>query len=199
MNSLNEYFDTFKDITSLTILGPQDIDLNFTFQEPVIYVDGGSRHKCSGGIIVGDGDSSIVEVDIKLPVSKNYSDLKFVLDSIPSSVKEIQALGFLGGRKDHELINWGEFFNFLSKREQCRLILSQSITLFSPGNYEVKIQGGFSLINYQTEFIKISGDCEYAYSGQPESSHSSQFLSNIGHGLVNINSESAFSIIITDT
>ncbi|MFI5391452.1 MAG: hypothetical protein ACHQYQ_08830, partial [Bacteriovoracales bacterium] len=66
-------------------------------------------------ISVGDGDSSNFPMDFNLPEEKDYSDLKFALDLIPPNVEKINLWGFLGGRRDHEIINFGEVNNWLLK------------------------------------------------------------------------------------
>ena len=97
----------------LTIVGPLYIG-EADFKEPVLFIDGGSRFRNSPeGLSLGDNDSSIGELDILLSPDKDFSDLSYALRNIPSHYKEIHLQGFLGGRKDHEIINMGEVQNFL--------------------------------------------------------------------------------------
>ena len=169
----------------------------FENKEPIVFVDGGSKHYNGIGFKVGDGDSSISEMDEKLDSQKDYSDLAYTLGSIPDHYSELSTQGFLGGRKDHELINWGEFFYFLNKNKNIDTIsLENNIILYSPGSYSFDIKKPFSLINSLPGKIKITGDCDYQYDDYCHYSYSSQFLSNSGNGEINIESNIAFAIII---
>ena len=195
--NLKEYLEQFSHKNHLTLVGPMINHYDSDFQEPVVFVDGGSQNYKDIGFIVGDGDSSAIKMHEKLPEQKHISDLSYALSEIPGHFTKILALGFVGGRKDHELINWGEFFYFLDQKKQSEVQLSREIKIYSPGVHKVSIQGVFSLINSASKPITISGSCEYSFSGTPKYAFTSQFLSNIGSGLLQISSEASFGIITT--
>jgi len=113
INSLSQYLKTFK-LESITLIGPlfKAEDKDLVLPGPVIYIDTDPVDLIGKGFLVGDGDTSKEKMDLLLDRKKNYSDLSFVLSHIETQFKVIRALGFLGGRKDHEFINFGEFFNF---------------------------------------------------------------------------------------
>ena len=81
---------------------------------PKVFIDGGSKHIKSNNedIILGDGDSSskkyIDQITNQLPSDKEYSDLSYALSLVTSKQRTIYLNGFLDGRLDHELINFGE-------------------------------------------------------------------------------------------
>jgi thiamine pyrophosphokinase len=180
---------------------------------PTIYVDGGSNFRKDGGwgtqepaadafflVSVGDGDSASGKLDEVLPAHKNYSDLAFVLRSLPESVVRVEMLGFLGGRRDHELANLGELHQFLRSRHMKTTVHvhgsgrgggggggGESIVAFSHGKLNFEICGLFSVMVFEAEAVRISGACEYKLAGDvvlPVAS--SVGLSNVGNGIVTV-------------
>jgi len=171
---------------------------------PTIYVDGGSDFRKDGGwaaqdqlpsafpvISVGDGDSACGKLDEVLPASKDYSDLAFVLRSLPPTIHTVDMLGFLGERRDHELANLGEVHQFLRTRSAITTVhifgQPDQIVAFSHGRVELLINGLFSVMVFEPEAIRISGACDYKLAGDvvlPVAS--SVGLSNRAHGLVSI-------------
>lgn len=195
--NLKKYLLQFPGKNELTLVGPMINNYDPELEEPVVFIDGGSQNYKGLGFVIGDGDSSGVKMHEKLPERKSLSDLGYALSQLPTQFKKILALGFLGGRKDHELINFGEFFHFLDSQKETVIFLSTEMRMYSPGTHELDIKGVFSLLNSQASPITISGSCDYAYSGSPEYAFSSQFLSNIGSGKVQISSQNSFGIITT--
>lgn len=179
---------------------------------PTIYVDGGSNFRFEGGwagglqteepaiissvplISVGDGDSASGKLDEVLPAHKDYSDLAFVLRSLPPHIVAVEMLGFLGERRDHELANLGEVHAFLKTRtEFCRVEIhsvDQTVFAFARGTLTIDIKGTFSVMVLEPAAVSIEGACEYKLPGdvvlQPASSHG---LSNEGHGEILVTSD----------
>ncbi|NJM09588.1 MAG: hypothetical protein HC883_01420 [Bdellovibrionaceae bacterium] len=173
---------------------------------PTIYVDGGSDFRADGGSIpmvsVGDGDSASGRLDEVLPANKDYSDLAFVLRSLPAKVTNIDLIGFLGERRDHELANLGEVHQFLLTRLQRTTVRISSshdrIVAFSQGKVSMDLRGIFSVMVFEPEAVKISGACEYPLTGDvilPVAS--SVGLSNCAFGLVDIESTKPCFVFIS--
>jgi thiamine pyrophosphokinase len=163
---------------------------------PNVFVDGGTKWKGDhSGFTIGDGDSYPFKLDQKLNEDKDFSDLKFVLDHIPSHYKQLNLIGFLGGRKDHEISNLFEVHNFLSTREKTVVYFDNQIIAKSQGYWETEILGAFSVFCFSKNNLKINGDCKFSTSKhlRPLSSHG---ISNLGNGKVNITSDSPFFIIL---
>lgn len=180
--SLKNYLKLYRGSIELNIVGPlwrADISL----KEPTIYVDGGaSFQKEVRGITVGDGDSFKQSLDVKLPEDKDYSDLSYVLQEIGQGYKVVNLLGFLGGRKDHELINLAEVHQFLLNCESpTQVHFDKEITAFSKGQWEFFHEGIFSLFSFEQNQVHLTGDCQYPILTDFKAL-SSHGLSNIGKG-----------------
>jgi len=179
---------------------------------PTIYVDGGSDYRQPASstesslplISVGDGDSTTGKLDEVLPAQKDYSDLAFVLRGLPQNILAVEMLGFLGGRRDHELANFGEVHAFLKTRtEFCRVEMhsaDQSVIAFARGSLTIDIQGTFSVMVLEPSAVKIEGACDYPLSGDVTlpvaSSHG---LSNKGRGRVVITSDQPCFVFVPRT
>lgn len=159
---------------------------------PTIYVDGGTQFRPIGGgerfpsVIVGDGDSGATDLDVALPRKKDFSDLAFVFHSLPATVRHVELLGFLGGRRDHELINYGEANLFLrSKKEFTTVRFDQSIIAFAGGSLKFEASGTFSVAVFEKAAIKITGAVKYPLSRSTRIRPASSLgLSNEGRGTV---------------
>lgn len=185
-----EFLAHLENLTAVTLVGPL-LGAPHAPTGATIYVDGGSRYKsCSSSswpvISLGDGDSGKA-LDEVLPVEKDYSDLAFVLRELPAHIDFLRLFGFLGGRRDHELVNLGEVHQFLRRRPQARADFfsdSLSIVGFS-GRIELEAHGVFSLLVLESTAVTLSGACKYRLDGsavlEPASSHG---LSNEGSGLI---------------
>ena len=143
------------------------------------------------GLAVGDGDSHNGILDEKLNPNKDYSDLAYVLASLPAHFNEISLKGFLGGRRDHEWANLGEAHAFLRQRHQAtKLHFGSRITGFSSGRWQLEINEPFSLLCLETAKVKLSGECQYQLKQktrlEPLCSHG---LSNVGHGVVTLQTD----------
>lgn len=165
----------------------------------LIFVDGGLLHqkdfKQKGpklyqkSFSLGDGDSA-KRGQLQLHKhDQNLSDLAFCLQQLQAikDLKTMTLLGFLGGRKDHELINLGEIASFLRKRPDVRVFLDDQIEFLPPGKHQFTFKGTFSLASFTPNQIKIEGDCRYPLKKWTKlEALSSLGLSNEASGLVTV-------------
>jgi thiamine pyrophosphokinase len=193
--------------SEVTLVGPLVKKFPKTINHPFIYVDRGTnfrgnlRKMAKKGyldISVGDGDSSNFPMDFNLPEEKDYSDLKFALDLIPPNVEKINLWGFLGGRRDHEIINFGEVNNWLLKsKNNVVFLFEKKVLAKSKGTLTLNIKGIFSLVVFQKTKIKLKGKCHYKLPKYKEISPlSSQGLSNLGDGEVTIEANGPFFLFL---
>ncbi len=169
---------------------------------PLIFVDGGAKFKAGeNGFTVGDGDSFSGSLDEELSPNKNYSDLAYTLSSIPAHFSDIHLLGFLGGRRDHEWINLGEGFTFLSNRTHAtRVHFDDIATGITAGNWQLNIHSQFSLIALQHATVVLTGKCQYRLPDPTRISPlSSRGLSNKGHGQVDLETDEALFLVYPET
>lgn len=185
---IETYLKSFNKNHHIILIGPLYKRGLFHFEEPLIYVDGGVNFKEEIGVegfCAGDGDSSNSLPQDLIPKEKDYSDLEYVLSKLPPNITTVLALGFLGGRKDHESANLSSFYYYL-ENSLTHVDLGEGYELYGPGEQDLKIYGGFSVINSGVGHMKISGEVKYPYNGKIHRRYSSQFISNIGHGQVKI-------------
>jgi thiamine pyrophosphokinase len=169
--------------------------------EPIVYVDGGSsaRQSHKEGFSVGDGDSFAGELDEKLPTNKDYSDLAYVFQNSINRFQEINLIGFLGGRRDHELINIGEACSFLNEQTiKTKISFGSEVIVLSKGIWEININGLFSVVSFSSQKILLSGACKYQIENSLLKSVSSHGLSNEGHGQVKLECEEALVIFLSN-
>lgn len=180
--------------THLSVVGPL-YGKPHAADRSTIYVDGGAQFRGTKvlndfpTISVGDGDSSAAKLDVLIPREKDYSDLAFALRAVPESIREVQMLGFLGGRRDHELGVLGEVHHFLARKSQFTMVRfdETEIVAFSGGPLKLEIDGRFSLFVFEPAHVTIAGSCKYKLPKptalKPVSSHG---LSNEGYGMVTV-------------
>jgi len=198
--TLESYFGKFSNCRQITLVGPF-FDNRQTIEDPVIYVDSGSRFRTADeGISVGDGDSIDTPLEIQLNPDKDFSDLAFALGNIPEHYREIDLAGFLGGRRDHELINIGEAHHFLSTRKlSTKLRFDHEIIGFSKGQWQFDRSGSFSIVTIEETLLQITGDGLYTC---PEKTTfpplSSLGLSNAGSGTICINCDGPVFVLFED-
>lgn len=192
--TVDEFFNRCQDSSSLRLVGPLcrapvETDL------PIIYIDGGIGFKPSRPHIwfsLGDGDSGHINPQLVLSAEKNFSDLSFGLEIIPPHFKTIHLDGFLGGRKDHEWINFGVIHNFLSKRTtKTEIFFGQKIWVLNKGQWQKNFKGSFSLLCLEDTILRLSGDLKYPYtSAEPFPRLSSLGLSNLSKGNIEVSCDS---------
>ncbi len=191
----------FSKAQSLTLIGPL-LQLAVKETAPIIYVDGGARYKTTEqGLSVGDGDSFDGDLDERLNPHKDYSDLAYVLASVPTHFRELFLYGFLGGRRDHEWVNLGEANAFLKHRHQATKIHFESeVTGFSAGKWQLSIHGTFSLLCLEPAKVMLSGACQYPL---PQATSivplSSRGLSNVGEGDIVLQTDQPVFIVYEQT
>jgi len=199
--TITRYLHAFADARAITLVGPL-YQGESNFDTPVIFVDGGTafRHQKTG-LSVGDGDSYDGELDERLSPDKDYSDLAYVLSSLPAHFHKVELLGFLGGRRDHELANLGEIHHFLKHRHSpTRVLLEQAVTGFNAGDWQLEIHEIFSLMCIESTKLTLEGECEYPLNTltqiDPLSSHG---LSNMGRGRITLKTEQPVFVFYSGT
>jgi thiamine pyrophosphokinase len=159
----------------------------------VLAVDGGADFCQKMDVWVGDRDSVNKSLDCphiyEFPPKKSHSDLALALKLIAHhSQVTIHLWGFLGGRKDHELLNFGEILSFLSNKQQSEALFYHSdgsigMKCLSQGNWDLDYQGIFSLVSPKDVRISLTGLCQYNISESTIlPAFSSLGLSNVGEG-----------------
>lgn len=149
---------------------------------------------------MGDGDSHVGKLDEQLNPNKDYSDLSYVLASLPAHFSEAGLFGFLGGRRDHEWANLGEAYAFLKQRHQSmQLHFESQISGFTAGQWQLEISEAFSLLCLETARVKLTGECQYQLKQktrlEPLCSHG---LSNIGNGTITLKTDAPVFIVYPD-
>ena len=198
--AIARYLHDHADAISIELVGPM-YDGEAQFTAPTLFVDGGTifrgQHE---GLSVGDGDSFSGSLDECLNPHKDYSDLAYVLASLPTHFHKVTLSGFLGGRRDHELANLGEASCFLKHRHQAtRIQFGMAICGFSPGDWQLEIHEPFSLMCLETAKLTLTGDCAYQLTEQTQigllCSHG---LSNTGTGSITLKTDAPVFIIYSD-
>ncbi len=180
-------------------------------QGQLIFVDGGMIHKgkfqkkapglLKNSFTLGDGDGPQKS---RLNFKKNeqdLSDLAFCLQKMQKErgLKNIILLGFLGGRRDHELFNLGEVALFLKQKNNVRVYFEDKIEFLPAGTHRVHFHGTFSLGSLFPNKIKISGECLYPLLKWTKIEPlSSLCLSNEAHGDFSIECKEALMLIYSE-
>ncbi len=199
--AIARYLHDYAESTSIELIGPMYQEGQQPFSSPAIFVDGGTQFQGkAAGFSVGDGDSYAGKLDEQLNTDKDYSDLAYVLASLPVQFHKIQLHGFLGGRRDHELANLGEASAFLRHRHQAtRIQFGTSICGFSAGDWQLEIHEPFSLMSIEPAKITLIGDCKYPLQKltqiDPLCSHG---LSNIGRGSITLKTDAPVFIVYSE-
>ncbi len=176
----------------------------------LIFIDGGlvhakkfqkkAPHLYKSSTSIGDGDSSKKKMTIKKKSQKS-SDLAFLLSKLTGKLAPTRCLfvGFLGGRIDHELCNLGEIALYLKQFQEFNAPLIQldnKIIFLGKGTHHAHIHGTFSLASFETNKIKLTGECEYKATSWLEMPPlSSRGVSNIGYGEILIETKRPLAII----
>ncbi len=160
---------------------------------PQIAVDGGVAFALKPVLWVGDGDSSPSGAPVIFKDSQDETDLRFCLNGVRGwRWRNLHLFGFLGGRRDHELANFGEIqAEFKSRAAFTSAVfyddkLEAAVRFFSKGAHRVNISGVFSLLALEPAIASISGDCDYAAASVALPVLSGRGISNRGHGMVDI-------------
>ncbi len=182
----------------VTLVGPMR-QPEASITDPTIYVDGGIKFKPPGdkqfSIHVGDQDSSAIAPDHLLSANKDFSDLAFVLAHLPASIVKLSMHGFLGGRRDHEILNFGETHSFLSGRPRPTRAAFWNegriqVLGFSAGMWTFDHTGLFSLVVFEDTPLNLKGHCEYDFGPKRNlKALSSLGLSNRANGELHLETE----------
>jgi thiamine pyrophosphokinase len=193
-----------------TLVGPMGPEAPLDLlKHSVIAVDGGAMYTSRIDTWTGDSDSYTGNppglINHTLPREKARSDLGHALDLITHfSRLELHLWGFLGGRRDHEMINFGEIIHFSNSKDHLLAVFYGSngkiqAKICSRGNWTFEHQGLFSVISYEDQLIQMSGNCKYVLEKPTQiKAFSSQTLSNEAFGLFNVSSDKSFMILFND-
>lgn len=201
---------------TLIIVGPMPFPwsaLKDSLNHPevqLIFIDGGLVHAdkfmsklphlMKTMITAGDGDSSKKSMTLSKS-SQNFSDLAFLLSKLTGKSRPARCLlvGFLGGRIDHQLFNFGEIALYLkkfTKLDAPHIQMDKNIVFIAAGIYQASIKGIFSLASFEDNQIKITGSCQYqAKTWLKLPPASSRGVSNVGYGEIRIESKRPLAII----
>ena len=193
--------EKWKNAQELVLVGPilKHGKINY-LNLPQIAVDGGVHFSNNPITWMGDGDSTQGDISRKsliLKTNQNESDLRFALNKIANITwKTLHLFGFYGGRKDHELANWGEVYHELklsSHREkvifydECEnpkiYILNTSLLSSS---HCIQVNGVFSVFSFERTTLSLKGNCRFNVDQFAMNSFTSQGLSNFGDGVVQV-------------
>jgi thiamine pyrophosphokinase len=199
--ALQEYLSTLPEtIDEVNLIGPFFAGVTLP-PGPKIFVDRGTKHRVfKEGFSVGDGDSHLDGLDQLLDPTKDYSDLAYVLRNLDERFLKIHLHGFLGGRRDHELMNLAEAHDFLKWRKKGTSIhFDEAVFGFSAGDWEFPVTGIFSIFAFEKVHVQLWGRCEYKLPEKtalrPLSSHG---LSNIGTGGVNLSCSAPVFVFLNE-
>lgn len=187
--------DTLKNITEWVFVGPMgphtpDHLRNF----PTICVDGGAHFSENMHIWIGDNDSLMIDKIesphiFKLPIEKDQSDLGHAFNLFQESrYYKFHLWGFLGGRRDHELFNLGESFNFLERHQESQMMFYGEngqllYHILGAGQWKFAHKGIFSLGTLKKTSVKLTGEVKYSIPRHEVLYPlSSLGLSNVGEG-----------------
>ena len=167
-----------------------------------VAVDGGIEYALKPVLWAGDGDSSPSGTPVAFKGSQDETDLRFCLNGVQKwAWRELHLFGFLGGRRDHELANFGEIHAELKSRANFTSAtfyddkLEAAVRFFRSGMHRVNISGVFSLLALEPAVADISGDCDYAASGAALPLLSGRGISNNGRGIVDITCTAPFMVV----
>ena len=202
---INNYI---KGSRKVLLIGPmalkrQGLELLNQSKLPIIFVDGGLKHRNEGQakcLSIGDGDSGGECCDINFPIQKDFSDLEGVLRYLPKTVCEVVALGFQGGRLDHELVVLNNFYRH-AELNNCKVenMGPRRIEIYPSGCHEVSIFGGFSLLSQKECSVTLSGDCKYHGENILLPTFGGRGLSNEGLGKIKLTTDAPIGIFLFDS
>lgn len=193
-----------------TVVGPMGPMLpDFLLGNPILCVDGGADFTKRMDIWVGDGDSTKSSIDsptiFKFSPHKSESDLALALSLLSKSApRTLHLWGFIGGRKDHELLNLGEVMHYLDLKVQSEVIFYDDqkrpvYRALASGDWVFPHQGIFSVASLKQVKLKILGDVAYPLNDFTELAPlSSLGLSNSGSGEVQIINQGPVMVILPE-
>lgn len=170
---------------------------------PTLAVDGGARFVPNFDLWIGDNDSYLEKIDSAnafiFPSDKDQSDLCLALSLFKTNAYTLHLYGFLGGRRDHELFNFGEIFSHLLTMANSKVLLydgkALQFILHGAGTHEFNHQGLISIGTLFPQKLLLKG--QLSYTGESEfGALSSLGLSNKASGTFNISASKPFFIYL---
>lgn len=172
----------------------------------VLAVDGGASYTSKIDVWVGDSDSYLgkpsAPIIHQLDQEKSKSDLGHALELVSNHpMIELHLWGFLGGRRDHEMINFGEVLLFSNEKQFLQAYFygptdEIEAKICSPGKWSFEFSGTFSIITAELSTLLITGNCKYKLEvPTPLKPFSSLALSNEAKGAFQIFSDKPFIIL----
>jgi len=187
-----------ENIQDWTLVGPMGPEVpSELVTHSILAVDGGARFCSRMDVWVGDGDSHLDSVNCAnkylFSPHKSESDLALALSLLRSnSPITIHAWGFLGGRRDHELLNFGECLHFLEDHPRSQISFYEgngqlAVKCLGAGAWNFHRKGIFSLASMKEVILKMTGACEYPICSEITlNPFSSMGLSNMGQGDIHL-------------
>ncbi|MEZ0260377.1 MAG: hypothetical protein ACAH80_05165 [Alphaproteobacteria bacterium] len=176
--------------------------------KPQVAVDGGILHAVAPLLWAGDGDSAgLVPNNVPAFTKHNQdeTDLRFCLNGLRSwKWTELHLVGFLGGRRDHELANFGEIHAELKERAGFRRAvfydnqMAARIFFYPAGSHMTSINGLFSLMALEPTVVSVAGSCEFTAEKQPLPPLSGLGVSNRGAGEIKITASTPLMLLLED-
>ena len=181
---------------AIQLVGPTPTSI-MDFPGPCLYIDGGAKQRKSAkGFSLGDNDSFSGQLDHVLPTKKDFSDLSYALSHC-HNFQELYLYGFLGKRRDHELINFGEVHHFLGEQTRCKVMFENEVIALSAGQWDFNFDQRFSLFCFKKTLISLSGEVEYSLDQEHLKPYSSHGLSNHARGKFSLNCHRPCFIFLT--
>jgi len=172
---------------------------------PQIAVDGGISFAVNPVLWAGDGDSGAAPKNVPVipKQGQDETDLSFCLKGVHGwKWGELHLFGFLGGRRDHELANFGEVNAAMKGRKGfARAVFyganfSPEAYCFREGAHSLSLNGAFSVFTLSGAEIGISGACRYPADHAYLEPLSGRGVSNHGDGLVSFRCGKPFMVLV---
>jgi thiamine pyrophosphokinase len=199
-----------ENIQEWTLVGPMGPALPADLvAHSILAVDGGARFCSHMDVWVGDGDSQLDFINClnkyQFSPHKSLSDLALALSFFKQSFPlTLHAWGFLGGRRDHELLNFGESLHFLAHHPRAQINFYEAngrlaVKCLAAGEWNFHHQGIFSLASMKDVILKMTGACEYPIPEEISLTPlSSLGLSNVGHGDIHLLTQGPVMVIFPE-
>lgn len=197
-------------IQEWTLVGPMGPEVSADLvAHSLLAVDGGARFSPRMDVWVGDGDShaDIINCPNKYQFSphKSESDLALALSFFKTtSPLTLHAWGFLGGRRDHELLNFGECLHFLERHPRSQINFYDhdgkiAVKCLAAGEWDFHRRGIFSLASMKNVILKMTGACEYPIPEEISlAPFSSLGLSNMGQGDIHLLTQGPVMVLFSE-
>lgn len=175
--------------------------------KPQVAVDGGIAYAVAPVLWVGDGDSAAVPKNVPTFTKHNQdeTDLRFCLNGLRGwKWTELHLAGFLGGRRDHELANFGEIHAELKERPGFRRAVFYDgqmvprIFFYPAGSHAISINGLFSVLTLEPSSVSVAGSCEFTAKKLPLAPLSGLGVSNRGSGEVRITCATPLMVLLEE-